>query len=207
MASPIRKVALTGGIASGKSLAGEYLRGKGIPVIDADDVVHRLLREDSDLKAKVRQEFGDAVFDPADNVIRAKLGELVFKSVPRRKLLESWIHPKTRERIEAFYVENHQAPLGVSIIPLLFESHLEDRYDEVWLLETDEATQMARLQGSRGMTESDAMARIRNQMPMADKLERARQCPCSAVIRNSGSPDDLFSQLNALLSRITDRPA
>ena len=164
MAPTPRRIALTGGIACGKSLAGDYLRQQGISVIDADDVVHQLLREDETLKAKIRAEFGPEVFTPEGYVDRPQLGRQVFGNVAQRKLLESWIHPETRAVIERFYQQNQDAAMGVSIIPLLFESKLEDRYDEIWLLQTDEATQLERLLQKRGMSREDALARIQNQM-------------------------------------------
>jgi dephospho-CoA kinase len=204
MTSPPRKIALTGGIACGKSLAGEYLRQKGIPVIDADDVVHQLLRGDEVLKARIRAEFGPEVFTPEGYVDRPKLGQRIFgaspETVARRKLLESWIHPETRTVIDQFYLQNASAPLGVSIIPLLFESALENRYDEIWLLQTSEAIQLDRLLQNRGMTYPDAVARIKNQMSPSDKAERARQHPCHAIIDNNGDPENLYRQLAALLT-------
>jgi len=202
MSPKTRRIALTGGIACGKSLAGEYLRQKGIPVIDADEVVHQLLREDATLKDKIRAEFGPDVFTDEGFVDRPRLGQQVFGNVARRKLLESWIHPETRTVIERFYKQNEQAPLVISIIPLLFESNLEDRYDEVWLLQTDEALQLERLEQQRGMTRQDAMARIRNQMSNEDKIRRAKQHPCYAIWRNNGTPEQLLNQLDHRLEEL-----
>lgn len=195
------RIALTGGIASGKSLVGAYLQGRGIPVIDADDVVHQLLREDAEVKDKIRQTFGDSVFAADGSVDRKALGAQVFTDSTKRKLLESWLHPKTRERIEAFYGQHQGQPLAVSIIPLLFESELEDRYDTVWLLETPEELQVARLQQSRAMSRADAQARIASQMPLLEKRERAARHPNHAVIANTGTADALYTQVDALLSR------
>ena len=201
--SLLRKIVLTGGIASGKSLVGAYLREKGIPVIDADDVVHQLLRDDEALKAKIRAEFGPAVFTPGGAVDRPALGQQVFGDAPervaRRKLLESWIHPETRAVMEQFYEEHAEAPLGVAIIPLLFESNLEHRYDEVWLLLSTPETQLNRLLQKRGMTEEAALARIYNQMPAAEKLARARQHPCHALLDNNQEPVQLYQQIDTLL--------
>lgn len=197
-----RSVALTGGIACGKSLVGDALRVRGIPVIDADDVVHRLLREDEGLKAKIREAFGPEVFTPEGAVDRPRLGQAVFGDVARRKLLESWIHPETRAVIERFHRENRDAPVVVSIIPLLFESSLADRYDEVWLLQTDEATQLRRLMENRGMSREDALARIRNQMSAEEKARRARQHPCHVIWDNNGAPADLLRQVNARLAAL-----
>jgi len=196
-----RRVALTGGIASGKSLVGDALRAKGVPVIDADDVVHQLLRENEGLKDQIRQEFGPDVFTPDGTVDRPALGRKIFGDVARRKLLESWIHPATREEIERFHQAHREAPLVVSIIPLLFESSLEDRYDEVWLLHTDEAVQLERLLQKRGMSREDALARIRNQMSMEDKIRRARQHPCYLIWENSAEPEALWRQLDERLSQ------
>ncbi|HEY9746709.1 MAG TPA: dephospho-CoA kinase [Oculatellaceae cyanobacterium] len=200
----VRRVAMTGGIASGKSLAGAFLKSKGIPVIDADDVVHALLREDEDLKRRIREAFGDAVFDADGAVNRPALGRIVFNDVAKRKLLESWIHPKTRDVIERFYQQHADALIVVSIIPLLFESGLQDRYDEVWLLETDEAQQVERLMQNRGMSREDAEARIRNQMPLAEKREKTRAHAAWQILDNRGTPEHLQNQLERVLSQMRD---
>lgn len=198
----IRRIALTGGIACGKSLAGEYLTEKGIPVIDADDVVHALLKEDTVLKNQIRAEFGDDVFDGEGQIIRPQLGQKVFGNPNRKKLLESWIHPKTREAIEAFYALNAQEPIGVSIIPLLFESQLEDRYDAVWLLDTPVETQLTRLIERRGMSEADALARIHSQMSGQEKAKRTDQHPGGTIISNEGPPEALYRKLDTLIQTL-----
>ena len=196
----IRRIAMTGGIACGKSLAGAYLKKRGVPVIDADDVVHDLLRDEPALKAQIRQEFGAEVFDAHGQVNRPALGKQVFASPERRKLLESWIHPKTRQVIEAFYERHPDQLAGVSIIPLLFESKLADRYDAVWLLDTAPETQLHRLTASRGMSEADALARIRNQMGRGEKQALTRQHPHGEIIANNGdSPEALYQKLDDLL--------
>lgn len=189
------RIALTGGIASGKSLAGEYLKSRGIPVIDADDVVHALLREDADLKANIREAFGPDVFDETGAVNRPALGAKVFQEPERRKLLESWIHPKTRHQIEAFFAQNVDQPAAVAIIPLLFESGLAERYDQVWLLDTDPATQLERLRQKRGMTEADALARIQSQLSAQEKQLMTRQHPGGVILPNTGTPEALYEAL------------
>jgi dephospho-CoA kinase len=194
------RIALTGGIASGKSLAGEYLKGRGIPVIDADDVVHSLLREDGDLKAHIRETFGPDVFDETGAVDRPALGARVFQHPDRRKLLESWIHPKTRHQIEAFFAQNADQPAVVAIIPLLFESGLAERYDQVWLLDTDPATQLERLRHKRGMSEADALARIQSQLSREQKQAMTRQHPGGVILPNTGTPEALHEALARLVS-------
>jgi dephospho-CoA kinase len=133
-------------------------------------------------------------------VNRQTLGQQVFRNAEKRKLLESWIHPKTREQIEAFYEYNANHAAAVSIIPLLFESGLEKRYDEVWLIETPENLQIERLMATRQMSLADAQARISSQMPTDEKRKRAQQHPNHALIRNTGKPEDLYQQIDALLA-------
>ncbi|WP_373531138.1 dephospho-CoA kinase [Vampirovibrio sp.] len=204
----IRRIALTGGIACGKSLAGAYLKKQGLPVIDADDVVHDLLRNDEALKSKIREAFGAEVFDESGHVKRPALGQQVFADPERRKLLESWIHPKTRQAMEAFYAQHGHQAAGVCIIPLLFESRLADRYDAVWLLDTPPAIQRQRLITQRGMSEADAMARIQNQMSREEKRTLTQQHPGGHIIDNVGdaasaeTPEALYKQLDALLKAL-----
>lgn len=199
----ILRIALTGGIACGKSLAGAYLKERGLPVIDADDVVHELLRDDEALKAQIKEAFGADVFDENGQINRAALGKQVFANSSHRRLLESWIHPKTRQVMEAFYHQHKSQVAGVCVIPLLFESRLADRYDQVWLLDTSPETQLRRLTEKRGMTEADAMARIQNQMSREEKQALTRQHPHGIIIDNQQeSPESLFGHLDALLKAL-----
>jgi dephospho-CoA kinase len=199
----ICRIALTGGIACGKSLAGAYLKERGLPVIDADDVVHELLRDDEQLKAKIKETFGADVFDENGQINRSALGKLVFSNPRHRRLLESWIHPKTRQVMEAFYHRHENQAAGVCIIPLLFESGLAGRYDRVWLLDTPLETQLRRLTEKRGMSEADAMARIQNQMSREEKQALTRQHPDGTIIDNQHeSPEILYGYLDALLNAL-----
>ena len=199
----ICRVALTGGIACGKSLAGAYLKERGLPVIDADDVVHELLRDDEALKSQIKETFGADIFDENGQINRSALGKQVFANPHLRRLLESWIHPKTRQVMEAFYHRHANQAAGVCIIPLLFESRLADRYDQVWLLDTPPETQLRRLTEKRGMSESDAMARIQNQMTREEKQMLTRQHPHGVIIDNSHeSPESLYGHLDALLKAL-----
>lgn len=199
MADGLKKIALTGGIASGKSLAAEFLQTRGIPVIDADAVVHDLLRTDPALQARIRRTFGDTVFDHQGQVDRKALGGRVFQDAGLRRQLESWIHPQVRERIEAFFEAHRDRSMAVALIPLLFESDLARHYDEIWLIDTPPELQIERLRRYRAMGEADARARIDNQMPMAEKRCRAQALPNAHIITNTGEPRDMFAQIERLL--------
>jgi dephospho-CoA kinase len=198
---PIHKVALTGGIASGKSTIGNHLKARNVPVIDADDVVHDLFKRDQPLKSQIRQEFGPDVFDPQGEVDRKKLGAIVFSNPQRRKLLESWIHPKVRQTILDFFAQQQALAkkIGVAIIPLLFESNLENGYDEVWLIKCTREQQLERLMKRNNLTREQAESRLASQMTLEEKINRLQQLPKTAVIDNTGSPDVARAQLDQLL--------
>lgn len=200
-ASVRRAIAVTGGIASGKTLLGDYLIAQGIPVIDADAVVHRLLREDDVLKARIRETFGEHIFQEDGFPDRQKLAAIVFQDSERRACLERWIHPSVREEIDAFFRRHAAQPVVVTIIPLLFESGLEKNYPEVWLLGSDEDEQCRRLEATRGMSRNAALARIRSQMPLAEKRKRLAAHANGHFIQNSGAAQDVYRQVDALLRR------
>jgi dephospho-CoA kinase len=195
-----RAIALTGGIASGKTLVGDYLAARGVPVIDADAVVHRLLREDAALKARIRDTFGEGVFDADGFPDRRKLAAIVFPDAERRHLLEQWIHPAVREEISAFFRQQADQPVVVAVIPLLFESGLENAYPEIWLMVSEEDEQRRRLEASRRMSREDALARIRSQMPLAEKQKRLAAHGGGHLIHNGGTAQDVYRRVDALLA-------
>jgi dephospho-CoA kinase len=201
--SPLIRIALTGGIASGKSLAGAFLIGQGIPVIDADDITHGILAHDPEVKTRIRETFGDEVFADDGTVDRKRLGAKVFNAPDKRKLLENWIHPKVREAIERFFQTAAGAPpVAVAIIPLLFEAATEHLYDQVWLIETPEELQIQRLAETRNMLREDALSRIRSQMSLEEKRRRAQAHPSHRIILNTGEPQHLYDQLSHLLETV-----
>ena len=95
--------------------------------------------------------FGDAVFTPSGDIDRKALGGIVFNDPTRRKQLESFIHPKVRREVEAFFTRHTSDRLAVAVIPLLFESNLEKYYDVVWLVKATKDQQIDRLVATRGI--------------------------------------------------------
>jgi dephospho-CoA kinase len=195
-----RTIALTGGIASGKSLVEAYLKSLGIPVEDADAVVHRLLRDDETLKSRIRAAFGPEVFTVEGAVDRVQLGRVVFQNPERRALLESWLHPAVRQELAAFRERHPNAPVVVVSIPLLFESKLENLYPEVWLLVCDPTSQIERLATYRGMSREDALVRIQSQMPLSEKQARLVTHPNGKTLINQSTPEALYTQIDTMLA-------
>jgi len=155
------KIALTGGIACGKSLVSRYLNELGIQTIDADDIVHELI--------------------PADE--RARLAKVVFSNPAARKELEARIHPVVKARINEVI---SRPEIVIAVIPLLFETHWDEEYDIICCVSSDRDVQVSRMMTTRGYTREEAESRLAAQMPVEDKAAKSHY-----VIRNNGSAEEL----------------
>jgi dephospho-CoA kinase len=122
-------VALTGGIAAGKSEALCAFARHGAAVISSDDVVHRLYRDDEELQAALRERWGERVFGDGE-VDRAEIGEIVFADRAELAWLEAELHPRVRAATAAWLAEQ-TAGVAVAEIPLLYETGGEKRFDRV----------------------------------------------------------------------------
>lgn len=173
----MRKIALTGGIACGKSLVSGFLREFGVEIIDADDVVHEILP------------------DPAE---RRRIAAEVFADSEKRKVLEERIHPQVKARIEAFF-SSPASPgvLRLAVVPLLFESGWNADYDVVVCVSSSRDAQIARMMERRGYSLAEAEARIAAQWPVAEKAARA-----DFTISNDGTPAQLRAKVEQLVCQL-----
>ena len=169
-------VALTGGIAAGKSEALRAFERHGAAVISSDDVVHRLYREDEGLQEALRKRWGERVFRGGE-VDRAEIGRLVFADRAELDWLESELHPRVRTATEA-WLATQTAEVAVAEIPLLFETGGQDRFDRVVVV-----TAPAEVRSARRGAVADREERL---VPEDEKVRRADY---SYV--NDGSLDEL----------------
>jgi len=178
------RLGLTGSIAMGKSNAAKTLRRLGVPVFDADAVVHRLLGPGGAAVAEVEAAF-PGVRDAA-GIDRRRLGQRVFGDPPALRRLEAIIHPMVRDAERRFVAlaRARRAPLVVLDIPLLFETGGIGRCDYVLVVSAPPRLQRERALRRSGMSES-RFAEIRNaQMPDAEKRRRADFVVATALGRN-----------------------
>ena len=204
----MKRIALTGGIASGKSTVEAIFQRHGVPVVDSDALTHAMY-ETPELKAHVLKHFGAEVFehnDPEGAVNRKALGAIVFDEPDKRKVLTDYIHPRVKRQTEAFFQAHSDAPLVVASIPLLFEVYplnvIRENYDGVWLVATTPQHQLARLMGNRGLSEAEAEVRIASQTSIEDKvalLNSEWRNEHDAIIINSDTLETLEAQVEALL--------
>ena len=186
-------VGLTGGIATGKSTVSAMLAHLGCRVIDADQLAREVVAPGQPAHAAIVAEFGPEVLQPDGYLDRKRLGAIVFNDPERRKRLNAITHPAVRlrqQRILSMLEEEEHDGLVIWDVPLLYETNGDAHVDRVVVVSTDEETELARLIGRDGAGEADARARIKSQMPVAEKARRAHY-----VIDNSGSRADTERQV------------
>ena len=179
------RVAITGGIACGKSLFSRYLAEKGVDILDADDVVHALEAPGGAAVAAIRSAFGEKVVRADGGIDREALGALVFGDSEARERLNSVVHPLVKQAIRD-WLGGPDSRLKAVAIPLLFEVGWEVDWDVVICLVSSEAVQAERLMRSRGLSAAQARERIAAQMPVADKAARSH-----LVVNNNAGADAL----------------
>ncbi len=188
---------LTGSIGMGKSTATQVLRECGVPVHDADAVVHALLARDGAAEASVKAAFPAAIRDGA--ISRAALGEIVFADGAALTRLEAIVHPLVHQSEQAFLARHRAAgaPLVVLDIPLLYETGAERRVDAVLLMTAPPAVQRARVLGRAGVAEKRFDQIMAKQLPDAEKRRRA-QYVVSTARPHSYTADELRHLVDTL---------
>lgn len=198
----VKRVALTGGIATGKSHVRVRLERLGVPTIDADRLARDAVAPGSTGLAAVVRRFGTEVCDADGTLNRKKVGVIVFHDPQARRDLEQIVHPYVREMTERWFASlDPRVPFAVADIPLLFEGHREPDFDAVIVTACEPATQLHRLMARDGLAEPDARQRIAAQWPLQDKIARA-----DYVIRTDGSIDDTNRQVDEIAARLRTQP-
>ncbi|MBA2878440.1 MULTISPECIES: dephospho-CoA kinase [Anoxybacillus] len=191
-------IGLTGGIASGKSTVAAMFRDLHIPVIDADEIAHRVTAINGEAYKPIVEAFGRDILDANGAIDRRKLGTIVFDDEQKRKQLNAIVHPLVRKHMlqqkEQYAKQKEKAV--VLDIPLLFESKLEHLVDRILVVYVDEQTQLHRLCERNGFSVEEARARMKAQMPLEEKRKKA-----DAVIDNNGTIEETKRQLHACLVR------
>jgi dephospho-CoA kinase len=192
------RVALTGGIATGKSYVATRLVALGIPVIDADSVAHGVMATGTDATAAILSRFGRQVAAPDGSIDRTKLGPIVFSDAAARRDLEAIVHPAVYQAIAAAiraFESSGIEPIVIVDIPLLFETSTAEKFDYVIATACEPETQVRRLL-ARGLTEEAARQRLGAQLPVDQKAARA-----DFVIRTDGS----FTETDAQVDRVVQQ--
>ncbi len=193
------KVALTGGIATGKSYVLESFRRLGIPCLDADALAHGVTAPGTEASLAIAERFGSAVLQPDGALDRSRLAAIVFADAAARRELEAIVHPAVRRAIaaglRAFELVDH-APIAVVDIPLLFETGRQGEFDRVIATVCSPGTQRRRLL-ARGLSEAEAEQRLAAQLSAQEKAARA-----DVTISTEGTFEETDAQVRSVVQEL-----
>ncbi|NUT35602.1 MAG: dephospho-CoA kinase [Hamadaea sp.] len=184
-------VGLTGGIGSGKSSVAARLAELGAVVIDSDRLAREVVEPGTDGHAEVVARFGAGVLAADGTIDRAALAAKVFGDPDARKALEAIVHPRVRARTAELATAAPAGAVVVNDVPLLVEAGLAGAYQLVIVVLADETTRVARLAAGRGMSESEARARI-----AAQATDEQRRAVADVVIVNEGTRAQLDDEVD-----------
>jgi len=189
------RVALTGGIASGKTTVADLFAALGVPVIDTDLIARQVVEPGQPALAAVVAAFGPDVLDAEGRLDRRRMRERIFADPTARQQLNAILHPAIRAELER---QSRAAggPYQVLVIPLLTEGGRRDHVDRVLLVDVPEALQVERLMWRDGVTREQAQASLNAQATRAQRLAMADD-----VVRNTGQVDELRERVAELHQR------
>ena len=196
-----RIIGITGGIASGKSTVTEFLRQQGYQVIDADQVVHELQEPGGCLYQALLSAFGPAILQEDGRLDRPKLGAMIFgnpellaqsSQIQNQIIREELAHRRDllAETESIFFMD----------LPLLFELQYEDWFDQIWLVDVTEETQLSRLMTRNSLSQEEAEKRIAAQLSLREKRKRA-----DVLIDNNGTVEETRHQIHDSLRKLERR--
>jgi dephospho-CoA kinase len=194
------RVALTGGIATGKSFCLGRFAALGVPVIDADVISRDVVAPGSPGLESISRRFGASILRADGTLDRPALAGIVFADRTARADLESIIHPEVYRRINEWFANQpHGTRLAIADIPLLFETGHEHDFDRVIVCACEPFEQLRRLVHRDGLSDDAARARLAAQWPISEKVARA-----DYVIRTDGSFASTESQVREIYDALSE---
>jgi len=195
------RVAVTGGIGTGKSTVLAQFRTLGIPVAEADVLAHDVLAPGTPGAARVRERFGSGVFDSDGTLDRRRLGHIVFADSEARRDLEQIVHPAVYRAVAAWCdtLAGHGEIICVVEIPLLFETGHERDFARIVVTACPEDEQIRRVTARTGLPVEEVRRRIAAQWPIQEKVRRA-----DYVIRTDGTLEETRVQAVAVGQRLLE---
>ena len=197
------RLGITGNIACGKSLVGNYLQSKNISIIDSDQVVHDLLEQPSSgLKRQIQQVVKPFALELEEDgfMFRQSLAEIVFSNSMIKHQVENLIHPLVMKQTASFFEEQERAgaKLVANLIPLLYETGSKQRFNSVWLIYCEPQIQQTRLrERNPDWSNIQIEQRLQAQLPQAEKKRQA-----DWTIDNSGEPAYTYAQIETALQKL-----
>ncbi len=192
------KIAITGNIASGKSLVEDFLIKLGYKVIDSDKIVHNILENDNKAIKKIKELFStDDILNVKGNISRDKLGKVVFSNIEKKKALEKIIHIIVKEKIDNFFELNKEEKFVFVSVPLLFEANFDKFFDKIIFISAPEDIRLSRLINRNKYSIEYAKKRIQSQAREEDKIKKS-----DFVIYNKSDLKTLEEQTKDILTKL-----
>jgi dephospho-CoA kinase len=196
---------LTGGIASGKSTVSAFLEDAGAIIVDADKIAREAVQKGRPAWREIISAFGQSVLLPDGEINRVLLGDIIFNDPDRKQVLNRIVHPEviseTATRL-ADIEKNQPDAVVILDVPLLIESGMNTGLSEIIVVYVPEPVQIQRLMIRDALTQAQAIARIRSQMPIEEKKQRA-----TIVIDNSGTRENTRTVSLTVYQRLKDKTA
>jgi len=189
------KIALTGGIGSGKSLVSDIIMEQGFDVINADKLAKEILLTDDTVKSKIIKEFGKDSYTP-EGINTKYIAEKVFINPLNVKKINSFVHPPTIKKIEVLAAEILKTKKMVFVeSALVYEANLEDLFDYVMVVTADEDLRIKRVVERDKVSEEDVKVRMENQIS-----EKEKRALADFVIENNSSIEELKNKVNFFIT-------
>ena len=195
----IRRIGLTGGIATGKSYVAGKIREAGVPIVDADVLAREVVAPGTQGLAAVRKRFGPDAVRRDGTMDRVRIAQIVFKDKRARLDLEAIVHPAVQRAIDDFFAQlPKRTPFAVADVPLLFETKREGQFQEVVVVACPRDIQLARLMERNKLSKEDAERRLGAQLPIDQKVKKATH-----VIRTEGTFEETDAQIAELVKKLS----
>lgn len=195
------KLGLTGGIATGKTTISNYLKTKGIPVLDADEYARKVVEPGTPGLTDIVNTFGKQVLQSDGSLNRKLLGQIIFNDMTARQKLNDITHPRIQQMMtdELQKLAKGKTPLVILDIPLLLENHNIAGADSIMIVTVPESIQLNRLMQRNNLTKEEAQRRIDAQMPLSEKEKLA-----DFIVDNSGTIANTLTQVDKVIQNITE---
>ncbi len=194
------KIALTGGVACGKSTVGEIFKKLGVPVIDLDTLSRQVVEKGSSTLAQLSTAFGEAILNADGTLNRAKLRDVMLCDAENKKTIEKILHPKILEKMQ-MAIKKLKTKLVVVEVQLLVESNLTHLFDRAIIVDCAHEKQLKRLADRSNLAKTEAEALIGAQSSREDRLKACDKLPTD-VIENNSQIFDLEQKVNNLYQKL-----
>ena len=198
----MERIALTGGMGTGKSHVRAVFAALGVPTIDADTLARDVVTHGTPGFDAVVAAFGRGILNADGDLDRRALAALVFADTARRRDLEAILHPAIRGAIDQWFttLDKTAFPFAIADIPLLYETGLDTEYDAVIVTSCAPQTQVKRIMARDNLDATEVQHRLDAQMPLAEKVKRA-----TYVIDTNGSLVQTNAQVHKLYNELSGR--